>query len=120
MAKSGVIFVLWGERCEETLAVAWVSRLRAEGKRVYLVAVSGRRNRGRYGVALETDIGLDEAVGMAARASLVILPCAIDALNSFRRDPRFDELLVLAGQTGHTFLPIPPRRKLSPGSRQAL
>ena len=100
MAGSDAVFVLWGERCDEALAVAWVSRLRAEGRRVYLVGVSGRHIRGSYGVAVTPDIGLDEALGLAEQAALVVVPCAEDALHVFHRDPRFDELLVLAEKSG--------------------
>ena len=100
--------------------MAWVCRLRAEGRRVYLVTVSGRRVRGSYGVALEPDISLDEALGLAAQASLIIIPCAIDALHPFSRDPRLDELLLLAGEAGTQFLANPSAQesiaKLVPGA----
>ncbi len=100
MAGGDTVFVLWGEGCDEALAVAWVSRLRAEGRRVYLVGVSGRRTRGSYGVAVTPDIGLDEALGLADQAVLVVVPCDMDVLYVFRRDPRFDELLALARKAG--------------------
>ena len=103
-------FVLWGEGCDEALAVAWVSRLRAEGRRVYLVGVSGRRVRGKYGVRLAVDIGLDEALGMVRQATLIIVPCGEDVLHTFRRDPRFGEFMALVEQAGAQFL----------GSRAAL
>jgi len=96
MAERDAVFVLWGEGCDEVLAVAWVSRLRAEGRRVYLVGVSGRRTRGSYGVSVAPDIGLEEALGLVQKATLVIIPCGEDVLHLFHRDPRFDELLVLA------------------------
>ena len=115
MAKRGVIFVLWGERCEETQAVAWVSRLRSEGRRVYLVAVSGRRVRGLFGIPLEPDIGLDEALGLVAQVDLIVIPCGLESLNVFRRDPRFDELLVLAGQNGAHFLAHPSAQETVAG-----
>lgn len=100
MGEGDAVFVLWGEGCDETLAVAWVSRLRAEGRRVYLVGVSGRRTRGSYGVSVAPDIGLDEALTLADQAALVIVPCAEDVLHVFHRDPRFDELLMVAGKAG--------------------
>ena len=99
--------MLWGERCDEALAVAWVSRLRAEGRRVYLVGVSGRRVRGKFGVGLVVDIGLDEALALAAEAALVVIPCGEDALEAVRRDPRFDEFLAQAGRVGARFLAHP-------------
>ncbi len=107
MAENDAVFVLWGEGCDEALAVAWVSRLRAEGRRVYLVGVSGRRNRGSYGVAIMPDIGLDEALGLVQEVALVIIPSGEDALHLFHRDPRFDELLVLDGRVGARFLVHP-------------
>jgi len=93
MAENDAVFVLWGEGCDEALAVAWVSRLRAEGRRVYLVGVSGRRNRGSYGVSVAPDIGLDEALALADQTALVIVPCAETVLDALRRDPRFDKFL---------------------------
>lgn len=92
--------VLWGEGCDESLAVAWVSRLRREGRRVYLVGVSGRRMRGKYGVELVVDMGLDEALGVVQQVDLVIVPCEEDAVHTFSRDPRSIEFLVLAEQAG--------------------
>lgn len=100
MAGEETVFVLWGEGCDEALAVAWVSHLRAEGRRVYLVGVSGRRVRGRYGVSLHPDVGLDRALELIGRAGLVIVPCQIEAIEALRRDPRLDELLRLARLAG--------------------
>ncbi len=107
MAGGDTVFVLWGEGCDEALAVAWVSRLRAEGRRVYLVGVSGRRNRGSYGVAVMPDIGLDEALGLADQAVLVIVPCGEDALEALRRDPRYEQFLALAEKSGARLLAHP-------------
>jgi len=100
-------FVLWGEGCDEALAVAWVSHLRAEGRRVYLVGGNGRRVRGKYGVRLVCDMGLDQAVALVSQTVLVILPCDEFALGTLRRDPRFEKLLHLAGQAGAQILRYP-------------
>lgn len=100
MIGDTIAFVLWGEGCDESLAVAWVSRLRAEGRRVYLVGISGRRMRGEYGIRLEVDIRLDEALALAEQADLVIVPCKGSAVQSFHRDPRFHEFLGLAAESG--------------------
>lgn len=100
MAGEETALVLWGEGCDEALAVAWVSRLWAEGRRVYLVGVSGRRVRGKFGVELVVDMGLDQALALADQVVLVVLPCDGDAVQAFRRDPRFDGLLARAGQVG--------------------
>lgn len=110
ITKEETAFVLWGEGCDETLAVAWVSHLQAEGRRVYLVGMSGRRVRGKYGVSLTVDIGLDEALALADQAVLVIAPCDEDTLGVFHRDPRFGEFLATvegAGARIQTF-PAPP------------
>lgn len=115
MAKRDIIFVLWGECCDEAVAVAWVSRLRAEERRVYLVSVSGRRNRGSFGITIQPDIGLDEALGLAAQTDLLVIPCSLDTLHSFRRDPRLDDLLLLAGQNGTRFLVHPSAQETVAG-----
>lgn len=94
------VLVLWGEGCDESLAVLWVSRLRAQGQRVYLVGVSGRRNRGRRGVRVAPDVGLSDALKLMAQIGLVIVPCELSVLQRLRDDPRLDQLLVEAGQAG--------------------
>ena len=100
MNPKTIVLVLWGEGCDETLAVGWVSRLRAEGTRVYLVGVSGRRLRGRYGVGLQMDVGLEEAIALVPRASQVMLPCTGEWLAGLRRDPRFEAILRQAQAAG--------------------
>jgi hypothetical protein len=104
MDKEETAFVLWGEGCDEALAVAWVSRLRSEGRRVYLVGGNSRRVRGKYGVRLVCDTSLDQAMALVGQTVLVILPCDGDAVQAFRRDPRFEELLVQVGKGSVHFL----------------
>ncbi|MBX3051895.1 MAG: hypothetical protein KF753_10500 [Caldilineaceae bacterium] len=107
MTGQETALVLWGQGCDEVLAVTWVSHLRAQGRRVYLVGVSGRRMRGKFGVGLMCDTGLDQALALAAQAALIVLPCEENALHRFCRDPRFEELLLLAGERGARFLAHP-------------
>ncbi|HRJ44110.1 MAG: hypothetical protein KJZ86_05375 [Caldilineaceae bacterium] len=109
MIGDTIAFVLWGEGCDESLAVAWVSRLRAEGRRVYLVGVSGRRVRGQYGIGLEVDIRLDEALALVEQAELVIVPCKESAVLSFHRDPRFHEFLERAAESGAQVVVCPEK-----------
>lgn len=115
MDPKEIVLVLWGVGCDETLAVGWVSRLRAQGRRVYLVGVSGRRNRGQYGMSLEPDMGLGEGLGLASRAGLMIVPCDPEVLQRLRDDPRIDDLLVLAAQSGARLLVHPSAQKIVAG-----
>lgn len=100
MNHDKIVLVLWGEGCDEAAAVGWVSRLRAQGRRVYLVGGSGRRNRGRRGVTVAPDLGLDDALKLAGQAGLVIVPCELAVVQRLRGDPRFDELLAQTARAG--------------------
>lgn len=115
MDPKEIVLVLWGEGCDEVLAVGWVRRLRAQGRRVYLVGVSGRRTRGQYGVSLEPDMGLDEGLELAGRAGLVIVPCDMRTAQRLRDDPRLDALLASADRPGTRFLVHPSVRGIVAG-----
>lgn len=107
MDPKDIALVLWGEDCDEVLCIDWVSHLRQKGQRVYLVRASGRRVRGRFGVGLVMDIGLDEALEMVRWVGRVILPCDGETVARMGRDPRFEALLSQASQTSTRFLVHP-------------
>lgn len=86
--------VLWGEQCDEVAAVLFVTTLRAVGLRVWIVGISGRRNNGAHGLALVTDMALDEALLLAPQTVAVIIPGSTEQWEHFLNDPRLVEFLV--------------------------
>jgi putative intracellular protease/amidase len=94
------VFVLWGERFEETTAVIFVTELRNAGIRVKVVGLTAQRISGTHGIALVPDISLEEAVAAAAQASAVILPGTVRSLKRLRDDPRLGILFRQAQANG--------------------
>lgn len=86
------VFVLWGERFEETTAAIFVTELRNAGLRVKVVGLTPRRISGTYGLALVPDLSLDEAVTIASEARALILPSPVRVLKRLRNDPRLSLL----------------------------
>ncbi len=91
--KQRCCFVLWGEQCDETAAVLFVTTLRASGLRVWVVGVSGKRISGVHGLQLVTDLALDQALPLADQAACVVAPCPVETLVHFLRDPRLRSFL---------------------------
>jgi len=86
-------FVLWGEHCDAVAAVLFITNLRAAGIRVWIVRIGGKHVQGAHGLALVTDMALDEALPLAPQTIAVIIPCRVDQWVYFLTDPRLVRFL---------------------------
>lgn len=82
------IFVLWGDKFEESAVVTFTTTLRAAGLQVKLVGLTGQRSSGQYGLMLHSDLALGEALALARQARCVIVPCGAAVLKRVENDPR--------------------------------
>lgn len=112
------VLVLWGERCDELVACTFVTVLRRAGLRVKLVGVSGRRNRGAYGLALTPDLPLHEALPLASHVAAVVIPCAGTRIKELLADIQVYGLLeVLASASADFVVPMDTNEDLFPAGR---
>lgn len=103
-ASPGQVMVLWGHGCNEAVAAGFVTLFRQQGANVALVGLSGRRNIGAHGLALQPDLLLSEALALADKVDLVILPCGEGPLAALDTDPRLRSLCRRAQANGADFL----------------
>lgn len=87
-------FVLWGEQCDEVAAVFFITTLRAMGIRVWLVGIGGKRNCGAHGLALVSDLALEQALPLAGQSMAVMIPCRAEQWVHFLNDPRLVAFIV--------------------------
>lgn len=99
--------LLWGTYCDELVAAILVSTLRAAGLCVCLVGVSGRQITGRYGLRLQPDLTLAEALSLVQQASCLVIPCDHRLFARLINDPRVDELVKRALQAQIQFVVSP-------------
>ena len=104
MAHDKIVFVLWADRFDETLAALFVAELRKAGLRVKLVSLAGQPSPGAYGVTLVPDLTLEQALPLARYATAVVIPCGASGFNRLQNDPRMQEFLVQTSQAGATFV----------------
>lgn len=93
MTHDKVVFVLWADRFDETLAALFVAEFRKAGLRVKLVSLAGHPSPGAYGVTLVPDLTLEQALPLARHASCVVIPCGASGLKKLKNDPRLQEFL---------------------------
>lgn len=104
MAQDKIVFVLWADRFDETLAALFVAELRKAGLRVKLVSLAGQPSSGVYGVTLVPDLTLEQALPLARYATAVVIPCGAAGFSRLQNDPRMAEFLVQTSQVGATFV----------------
>lgn len=104
MAHDKIVFVLWADRFDETLAALFVAELRKAGLRVKLVSLAGQPSPGAYGVTLVPDLTLEQALPLARYATSVVIPCGASGFNRLQNDPRMQAFLVQTSQAGATFV----------------
>ncbi len=101
---SDVVLVLWGRGCDEVVATYAVTAFRQQGVNVSLVGISGRQNSGAYGLTLQPDLFLGDALPLADQGAFVVLPCATNTLIGLDTDPRLRELIQRAVANDAHFL----------------
>ncbi len=102
--KQSTTFVFWGYRCDEVAAVTYSSGLRRLGLRVQIVGIAVHGLEGVYGVTLQPDLLLNDALAQAKKAICVILPCDDAALRRFLSDDRLQGFLQTAWNNGARFV----------------
>ncbi len=85
---SDYIFILWGDKFEETALVTFATTLRDAGLHVKFVGLTGQRSTGKHGVVLCSDLALGQALALAEQAIGVIIPCSAATLSRIENDPR--------------------------------
>jgi hypothetical protein len=85
------VFVLWGDKFEETTAATFITELRKAGLLVKLVSLNSRQIRGAQGLALIPDLTLGQALPLAVNAICVIIPYTSPDLKQLKNDPRLCE-----------------------------
>ncbi len=96
------VFVLWGDKFEEATAAIFTTILRKAGLRVSLVGLGGQRAAGVHGLALCSDLTLDQALLLANKAICVGVPCR--SLYRLRNDPRISNLFHQAHKNNAKFI----------------
>lgn len=91
--QNDYIFVLWADRFDEAAASLFITEFRKAGLKAKLVGLSGYTASGAHGLALSTDLTLDQALPLAYQASCVVAPCGPAALRRLGNDPRLIDLL---------------------------
>ena len=85
------IFVSWGDGFDEVAATIFITEFRKAGLRVKVVALTPRRLSGAHGLALGTDMTLEQALRVADKAICVVLPGATSKIAQLTNDPRLSE-----------------------------
>lgn len=86
-----MVFILWGDQFEEAVATIFATELRRASLAVKLVGVTGPRAAGYHGIILTADVTLGDALGVAANASAIVIPCHTAILQRVEDDPRLRE-----------------------------
>lgn len=94
------IFVLWGKHFDEAAATLFITELRKSGLRVKVVGLDGRQTPGAHGLILVPDVTLSEAQELNDRVACIILPCRPALWNRVLDDPRVEEFLHNAQNSG--------------------
>lgn len=102
--KQSTTFVFWGYRCDEVAAVTYVSGLRRLGLRVQLVGIAVHGLEGVYGVTLQPDLLLNDALLQVKKAICIVLPCDDAALRRFLSDGRLPGFFQTAWLRGARFV----------------
>jgi len=102
--KQSTIFVFWGYRCDEVAAVTFITGLRRLGLRVQMAGISAQYLEGAYGVKIQPDVMLKDALAQARRALCVILPFDDAALRRFADEDRLQNFLRIAWKSGAWFV----------------
>ena len=98
------IFVLWGEYFQELTATLFITLLREAGKTAKVVSTTGRRTKGAHGLAIVSDMTLEQALPLAVNTSCIVIPGGFSTLQRLRCDPRIQLLFERAQTNGAKFV----------------
>ena len=93
MLAKGMVLVLWTSYLDEVAATALTTAFRKSGVRVKLVGLIPGGATGASGLTIVPDVALEQAIAMANRAAVVVLPGTEGAVRRLDNDPRVRELL---------------------------
>lgn len=88
MVTDPYIFILLGNRFEETIVTIFVTELRKAGLRVRVVGIQGPHTIGNYGLKFSADITLGQALPLADHAVCVVIPYNSKDAKQIGYDPR--------------------------------
>ena len=91
--RKACVFVLWSEHFDELFATTFTVILRKAGICVYIVGLHQQRTRGECGIALYTDITMNEALLKAEHVACIVIPSGIVGLKTLENEPRLHNLL---------------------------
>ena len=112
---NGYVFVLCDDRFDEVTVTVFVAELREAGVRVKVVGVHGRRMTSAYGLHMDADMTLGQALPLAYNTIGVIIPGSQTHLRSFETDPRLLDFISQAQANGALFV-IPKFGKAENGT----
>jgi hypothetical protein len=104
MLDKGMVLVLWTNYFDEVAATSLVTAFRKLGIRVKLVGLSHRGATGASGLTLVPDVTLEQAIAIANRATVVVMPGTQSAVQRLDNDPRVRDLLSRAYANQATFV----------------
>jgi len=86
------VFVLWGDGFDEAVAIIFITELREAGLPVRVVGLTPHRLSGARGLALVSDLTLDQALPLACEVVCLIVPSSSRWGERYKNDPRVSEL----------------------------
>ncbi len=98
------VFVLWGDRFDETAATVFVTEMRQVGLRVKVVGLNHRKLGGAHGLALVPDLTLEQALPLASSAICMVIPCTSRNVKQLKNDPRLRDFFSLAHSNNARFI----------------
>ncbi len=105
MVKSrDYVFVLWGDRFDETVATIFVTELREAGLLVKVVGLTSRHISGAHGLTLLPDLTLDQALPLADQAVCLIIPATSQWGKRLNNDPRVHKFIKQASSSQTKFV----------------
>jgi stage V sporulation protein SpoVS len=100
MQQRKMVFVLWANHLEETVASVFVTELRRMGLPVKIIGLQRQALVGSFGLAMVPDLTLEQAAPQFCQACCLILPGPIERMNIFSQHPRLCELMAFIAIQG--------------------
>ena len=91
MQDVGIVLVLWATHFDEVATTVLATALRRAGIRVKLVGLQHGGAKGAGGLVLTADVTLEQAMQLADRACLIIIPASQGAVERLNNDPLFPQ-----------------------------
>lgn len=100
MLDKSMVLILWTNFFDEAAATALATAFRKTGVRVRLVGLVHGGATGASGLTIVPDVTLEQAIAIADRTTVIVIPGTAGAVRRLDNDPRVRELLSRA-HTNH-------------------